>query len=248
MRLLRPKDVRMVFSKRRLLASCIYPVLSALELPKLLLWLLDTHRIRRSFSGVMAAEGVNIRASAMVHNPTGDPGRIRLGRHVLVEGDLLVHDYGGRIEIGEYSYVGTNTRVFSGELVKIGRYVLIAHNVTITDTNAHELSALERAQFFLRTEVHRRSFLKTSIKTAPIEIGDHAWLNFDVGVLRGVKIGEGAIIGACSLVTKDVPPYTLAVGNPARVIRELPRDLDLAGRLKLAEEAGAPAGLSPHAA
>jgi acetyltransferase-like isoleucine patch superfamily enzyme len=59
-----------------------------------------------------------------------------------------------------------------------------------------------------------------------------------------VKIGEGAIIGACSVVTKDVPPYTLAVGNPARVVREIPRDIDLAGRLRIAEEAGARAGLS----
>ena len=234
----------MGYSKRQLLDSYLYPVLAAMEVPKLLLWLMDTYRIRRCFSGVTAAEGAGFRASAMVHNPTGDPGRIRLGRHALILGDLVVHDYGGRIEIGDYSYVGMNTRVFSGELVKIGRFALIAHNVTITDTNAHELSALERAEFFLRTEIQHQSFLKTSIKTAPVEIGDHAWLNFDVGVLRGVTIGEGAIIGAGSLVTKDIPPYVLAVGNPARLIRQLPRDLDLAGRLKLAEEAFASAALA----
>jgi acetyltransferase-like isoleucine patch superfamily enzyme len=46
------------------------------------------------------------------------------------------------------------------------------------------------------------------------------------------------------VVTKDVPPYTLAVGNPARVVREIPRDIDLAGRLRIAEEAGPRAGLS----
>jgi acetyltransferase-like isoleucine patch superfamily enzyme len=234
----------MKYSKRELLDSYAYPVLSALEIPKLLLWLMDTYRMRRCFSGVTAAEGVRFRASATVHNPTGDPSRIHLGRHAYVLGNLIVHDYGGRIEIGDYSYVGLNTHVFSGDLVKIGRFVLIAHNVTITDTNAHELSALERAEFFVRTEVHRQPFLKTSIKTAPVEIGDHAWLNFDVGVLRGVTIGEGAIIGAGSLVTKDVPPYVLAVGNPARPIRELPRDLDLAARLKLIEEASAQTWLS----
>jgi acetyltransferase-like isoleucine patch superfamily enzyme len=155
-----------------------------------------------------------------------------------------VLDYGGRIEIGEYTYVGTGTRVWSDESVKIGRYVLIAHNVTITDTTAHELSALERAECFLRTEIHGGPFRKVSIKTAPVEIGDHAWLNFDVGVLSGVKIGEGAIIGACSLVTKDVPPYTIAVGNPARVVREVPRDLDLEKRVKLAEEVSPQAWLS----
>jgi acetyltransferase-like isoleucine patch superfamily enzyme len=203
-----------------------------------------THQARSCFSRVVAAEGVRFSASAVVRNPTGDAGRIRVGKHALVEGELAVWEYGGCIQIGEYSYVGVGTHVWSGESVTIGRYVLLAHNVNITDTNVHQISALERAEHVMRTDVHGQPFLKGSIKTGPIEIGDHAWLNFSVGVLRGVKIGEGAIIGACSLVTKDVPPYTLAVGNPARVIRELPRDLDLPGRLKLAEEAGAQAGLT----
>ncbi len=122
--------------------------------------------------------------------------------------------------------------------------MLLAQNVHVIDTNVHQLSALERAEHFLRTEVHGQPYLRGSIKTGPVEIGDHAWLNFGVSVLRGVKIGEGAVIGAGSLVTKDVPSYTLAVGNPARVIREVPRDRDLTVRLKLAEEAGAQAGLS----
>lgn len=234
----------MVSWKRRFVDSCVYPVLATLELPTLLQWLRETHHARLCHSCVTAAEGVRFSASAVVRNPTGDAGRIRVGRHALVEGELTVHEYGGRIEIGEYSYVGVSTRVWSGESVKIGRYVLLAHNVHVTDTNVHQLSALERAEHFLRTDVHGQPFMKGSIKTGPVEIGDHAWLNFDVAVLRGVKIGEGAIIGACSLVSKDVPPYTLAVGNPARVIRELPRDLDLTRRLKLAEEAGAQAGLS----
>jgi acetyltransferase-like isoleucine patch superfamily enzyme len=232
-----------MFSKRRFLDSYVYPVLAALEVPTLLQWLMETHRARLCLSRVAAADGARFSASGVVRNPTGDTGRIRLGRHVLVEGELAVHEYGGRIEIGEYSYVGVSTRVWSGESVKIGRYVLLAHNVHVTDTNVHQLSALERAEHVIRTDVHGQPFLKGSIKTGPIEIGDHAWLNFGVGVLRGVKIGEGAIIGACSLVTRDVPPYTLAVGHPAYVIRELPRDRDLAGRLKLAEEAGAQAGL-----
>jgi len=234
----------MVSLKRRFLDSCGYPVLAALKVPKLLQWLMETHHVRHCLSRVSAGEGVRFGASAIVRNPTGDTDRIRLGRHTVVEGELAVCEYGGRIEIGEYSYVGRGTHVWSGESVKIGRYVLLAHNVNITDTNTHQLSALERAEHFLRTDVHGQPFLKGSIKTGPVEISDHAWLNFGVGVLRGVKIGEGAIIGACSVVTKDVPPYTLAVGNPARVIRKLSRDVDLAGRLREAEEAGAQAGLS----
>jgi len=234
----------MVSFKRRCLDSCVYPVLTALKVPKLLQWLMDTHQARYCLSRVAAAEGVRFSPSAIVRNPIGDNDRIRLGRHTLVEGELAVCEYGGRIEIGEHSYVGRGAHVWSGESVKIGSYVLLAHNVNVTDTNTHQLSALERAEHFLRTDVHGQPFLKGSIKTGPVEISDHAWLNFGVAVLRGVNIGEGAIIGACSVVTKHVPPYTLAVGNPARVVREIPRDIDLAGRLRIAEEAGARAGLS----
>ena len=56
---------------------------------------------------------------------------------------------------------------------------------------------------------------------APVIIADKVWIGFNVSVLKGVTIEEGAVIGACSVVTRDIPPYALAVGNPARVIRTL---------------------------
>jgi galactoside O-acetyltransferase len=65
----------------------------------------------------------------------------------------------------------------------------------------------------------------SKVATAPIRICDSAWLGFDVVVLKGVTIGEGAIVGARSVVTKDVPPWTIAAGNPARVVKEIPLGL-----------------------
>lgn len=58
----------------------------------------------------------------------------------------------------------------------------------------------------------------------PVRIEDHAWVGFNVIILKGVTIGEGAIVAAGSVVTKDVPAFTVVAGNPARVIRELPRE------------------------
>jgi galactoside O-acetyltransferase len=63
------------------------------------------------------------------------------------------------------------------------------------------------------------------VATAPIRICDYAWLGFDVVVLKGVTIGEGAIVGARAVVTKDVPPWTIVAGNPARVAKEIPSEL-----------------------
>jgi len=56
---------------------------------------------------------------------------------------------------------------------------------------------------------------------APVAVKDKAWIGFNVSILKGVTIGEGAVIGACSVVTRDVPAYAVAVGNPARVVRSL---------------------------
>ncbi|NVO02172.1 MAG: hypothetical protein HXX09_05670 [Bacteroidetes bacterium] len=63
---------------------------------------------------------------------------------------------------------------------------------------------------------------KENIITAPIIINDFVWINFNAIILKGVTIGEGAIIAAGAVVTKDVPPFTLVGGNPARVIKQLP--------------------------
>ncbi|WP_071585616.1 DapH/DapD/GlmU-related protein [Selenomonas sputigena] len=60
-----------------------------------------------------------------------------------------------------------------------------------------------------------------NVRAAPIHIGDKAWLGFNVIVLKGVSIGEGAVIGAGSVVTSDVPAYSVAVGNPAAVVKRL---------------------------
>lgn len=57
--------------------------------------------------------------------------------------------------------------------------------------------------------------------THPVTIGDNVWIAASALVLPGVTIGEGSVIGAGSVVTRDVPPYSLAVGNPCRVIRQL---------------------------
>jgi len=190
------------------------------RVPNLLTWALARHAHDSGLDRVRAAAGVRFGPQSRVINP-GPIERISVGANTLVDGELLVHDYGGTIQIGEACYVGPGTRIWSGESIVIGDHVFIAHNATIVDTNAHQLDAAERAQHYQRTVVEARPFEKGSIETAPIRIANHAWINFNVAILKGVSIGEGAIIGAGSVVTKDVPPYVLCAGNPARVVKAL---------------------------
>jgi acetyltransferase-like isoleucine patch superfamily enzyme len=195
-------------------------VLRATRAPEVMTWALAQHAHERGLASVSAGKGVRFGATSRVVNP-GPASRIEIGARTLVDGELLVHDYGGAISIGCACYIGAGTRIWSGESLRIGDHVFVAHNVTITDTNAHQIDADERARHYERTVVAARPFEKGSIETAPVVIGDHAWINFNVAILKGVTIGEGAIVGAGSVVTKDVPPYVLAAGNPARVVREL---------------------------
>ena len=63
------------------------------------------------------------------------------------------------------------------------------------------------------------------VNIKPIIIGNNVWLGFDVVVLKGVTIGDGAIIGAKSVVTRDIPAWSIAAGNPAQVVKYIPEDM-----------------------
>jgi acetyltransferase-like isoleucine patch superfamily enzyme len=129
-------------------------------------------------------------------------------------------DFDGEIEIGEDCFVGPDTRIWSAKKIKIGSRVLIAHNVNIHDNISHPLDANERYNEnlqFVNTGIHT----KTDIKPAEIIIGDDVWIGFNATIMRGVKIGEGAIIGANTFVKEDIAPWTVNIGNPSRVIRTI---------------------------
>ena len=84
--------------------------------------------------------------TAKVENISGKKENIFIGSEVLIEGRLVVFNNGGKIEIGNNTYIGVNSNIWSGESVKIGNNVLIAHNVNIIDTNSHEINHIERIE------------------------------------------------------------------------------------------------------
>jgi acetyltransferase-like isoleucine patch superfamily enzyme len=115
-----------------------------------------------------------------------------------------------RIEIGNATYIGSQVVLRAGLGITIGQHVTIASNVVLSSDPGHPLDPLRR-----RIEAAPREELEQ------IVIGDDVWIAQGATVLGAVSIGEGAIVGARAVVTKDVPPYTVVAGNPARVIKEL---------------------------
>jgi acetyltransferase-like isoleucine patch superfamily enzyme len=171
----------------------------------------------------MLGQGAKLMPSARIRNIRADSRHINIGGHTLIAGELLVFPHGGNISIGEWCYIGEGARVWSSASVDIGDRVLISHNVNIFDSLTHPLSARQRhAQFrAIMLTGHPRSI---DLDEQPVTINNDAWVGANACVLRGVTIGEGAVVGAGSIVTKDVLPYTIVAGNPARVIRELGPD------------------------
>lgn len=148
--------------------------------------------------------------------------KLKIGSGTHIRGELFVYPYGDGLTIGENCYLGEYSVIRSGAKITIGDNVLIAHGVTIIDNDSHEFDYLKRAESYRNLILKGHPKELGEIKASPIVIEDYAWISYGVAILKGVKIGQGAVIGANSVVTHDVPPFCIAVGNPARVIKELP--------------------------
>lgn len=98
--------------------------------------------------------------------------------------------------------------------------MLISHDVNIFDNDTHPFDPRDRHKHFLsiRNGGHPADI---TLGDRPVQIRDDAWIGAKAIILKGVTIGEGAVVAAGAVVTKDVAPYTVVAGNPARVIREL---------------------------
>ena len=137
------------------------------------------------------------------------------GEGVYLQGPIQF-DFGTHIKMGKGSFANFNFTVLDENMVEIGENVFIGPNCSIL-TPIHPLCHEDRNTFF-----SEKTGSYTNIEySKPVKICDNCWLGGSVTVLPGVTIGEGCVIGAGSVVTKDVPPYSLAYGNPCRVARRI---------------------------
>lgn len=128
-----------------------------------------------------------------------------VGSNVYVE-PTFICEFGKNIYIGNDVYINFGAVFLDCSRITIGNNVFIGPNVGMYSAN-HSLDPEERAA--------------GALIGGRITIGDKAWIAGDVKIMAGVTIGEGAVIGCGSIVTHDIPPRTLAAGNPCRVIRAI---------------------------
>jgi acetyltransferase-like isoleucine patch superfamily enzyme len=178
---------------------------------------LDTMKVGLAKVHATLGEGTTLYPEARVENLYFDKKRLKIGDYTHIRGRLIVIPYGGRITVGDYCYIGEKSEIWSGCSVTIGNNVLISHNVNIIDTNSHEMDYNERARSFQNLLKRGYPHKPGNIETDPIVIEDYAWINFNATILKGVRIGRGAIVAAGAVVTKDVPEFTFVAGVPAEV-------------------------------
>lgn len=145
--------------------------------------------------------------------------RVIVGDNSSIEGQILFDRENATVIIGDRSFIGGSMLVCSQE-ISIGDDVLIAWGCTIVDHNSHSLYWEERKDDVINWAQGKKDW--THVKMAPVKIGNKAWIGFNVIILKGITIGEGAVIGAGSVVTKDVEPFTVVAGNPAKMIKKIP--------------------------
>ncbi|KAJ5698289.1 hypothetical protein N7462_000294, partial [Penicillium macrosclerotiorum] len=129
-----------------------------------------------------------------------------------VDGPISV-DHGLNFKVGKGTFLNFNLVVLDTCLITIGENVLFGPNVSLYGA-LHPMDPAERRG------------LKGPESGREIHIEDDVWISASVSILGGVRVGRGSTVGACSVVTKDVPPFHFVAGNPARIIRRIKSIMD----------------------
>jgi acetyltransferase-like isoleucine patch superfamily enzyme len=156
------------------------------------------------------ADRVGVRARVWGSPVIRNRGTLLIGDQVRIVSTLatveLAVDDGGTLSIGDGVYINYGCSIGATLSVKIGARCSIGSHVTMIDNDFHTLDPDRRDEY---------------PPSKPIVLEDRVWLGVRVVVLRGVTIGEGSVVGAGSVVTRDIPPRSLAVGLPAKVIKRI---------------------------
>ncbi len=164
-----------------------------------------------------------------VRNPQAGKKYMTIGTDSLISGQFIFEVQTGKITIGNNTFIGGGMFICIEE-IEIGNDVMFSWGCTVADNNSHSTNWVERQNdvkdWKRGVDENKIGYYKdwTNVKRAKITIKDKAWIGFNSIILKGVTIGEGAIVASGSVVTKDVPDWTIVGGNPATIIRTIPAD------------------------
>jgi acetyltransferase-like isoleucine patch superfamily enzyme len=136
----------------------------------------------------------------------GRGARVRFGRWTWIGHDTKIRCHEGEVRIGDKTVLGQECTISAYQHVSIGEQCIVADRVMLIDFD-HNVAEVERP-------IRAQGIYKRDVR-----VGSNVWIGYGAQILRGVTIGDNAIIGASAVVTKDVPANAVVAGSPARVIR-----------------------------
>jgi acetyltransferase-like isoleucine patch superfamily enzyme len=184
-------------------------------------------RIAGAFESMRAARrfesfAVGVHTDMLAWRIKGARGcHLAVGHHCFIRDKIFFERPGARLTVGDRTYLG-NGLIAIAQSVEIGSDVMFGWGVTVVDHNSHSIRFSERGgdtERWLRGEKDW-----SAVKIQPVRICDKAWIGFNATILKGVTVGEGSVVAAGAMVTKDVPAWSIAAGNPARVVRQIGPD------------------------
>jgi len=172
-------------------------------------------------------EMFEVELGASIVNESHDLSNITIGHHNHLAGRIRTSP-NGKIEIGNFCYISTGAFIGAADKIRIGDYVGIAHYTYILDNNNHPTDPEQRRQHRIRVAPGGQGYSSVGAswelsEKAPVTIENNVWIGMYCFIAKGVTIGEGSIIARQSVVTKDVPPYSVAAGNPAKIVKQINR-------------------------
>jgi galactoside O-acetyltransferase len=148
------------------------------------------------------------------------PGnRLSIGEGSILEGSITFQREEAQVAIGSNTSFSASL-IDCAERVEIGDDTMISWGCVVTDHDSHSLRWSARSNDVRGTLRGKKDWSHVAVK--PVVIGSKCWIGMHVLILKGVTIGEGAVVAAGSVVTRDVPSWTVVGGNPARLIRTIP--------------------------
>lgn len=153
---------------------------------------------------------------------------LKIGEKSLLNCNISYQKESGLVIIGDRSYIANDTNLICVNNIQIGNDVLISWDCTIYDNDSHSVywtgrknDVINMVNDYLECGEINKNKDWSNVISKPIKIEDKVWIGFGVTILKGVTIGEGAVVAANSVITKDVPPYTVVAGNPAKFVKKL---------------------------
>lgn len=182
---------------------------------------------RRFKNKMKVGEGTSFLPQFTIIKPIKSP-KVQIGKNcilgvkIVAEGEKATFRFGDRVYIGK-------SQIICRTGIEFESNILVAWGVTFYDHDSHSLDYKLRRDDITQQlndfKSNKGNYLKSKnwkvVNSKPIKVCKDSWIGMNAVILKGVTIGEGAIVAACAVVTKDVSPYTVVAGNPAVVVKKL---------------------------